>query len=88
MLEVPGEPDPQIWKKQFSRVLSHELYWKNKTYKLKRSIIGAFDCGFNISIQMWEAVDPYEPRYMFLSHILLCPAFALCKELLAGLGVL
>ena len=28
----------EIWKKQFSRVLSHDLYWGNKTYKLKRSI--------------------------------------------------
>ena len=25
-------------KKQFSSVLSHDLYWENKTYKLKRSI--------------------------------------------------
>ena len=25
-------------KKQFSRVLLHDLYWENKTYKLKRSI--------------------------------------------------
>ena len=57
-------------------------------YKLKRSIIGAFDCGFNISIQMWQAVDLYEPRYMFLSHILFCPAFSLCKGLLACSGVL
>ena len=23
---------------QFPRVLSHKLYWENKTYKLKRSI--------------------------------------------------
>ena len=23
---------------KFPRVLSHDLYWKNKTYKLKRSI--------------------------------------------------
>ena len=67
-IEVPGEPDPEIWKKQFSRVLSHDRFWENKTYKLKRSITGAFDCGFNISIQMWQAVDPYEPRYMFLSE--------------------
>ena len=28
----------EIWKKQFSRVLSHDLYWENKTYKLRRSI--------------------------------------------------
>ena len=28
----------EIWKKQFSRVLSHDLYWENKTYKLKRSV--------------------------------------------------
>ena len=25
-------------KEKFSRVLSHGLYWENKTYKLKRSI--------------------------------------------------
>ena len=28
----------EIWKNQFSRVLSHDLYCENKTYKLKRSI--------------------------------------------------
>ena len=28
----------EIWKKQFSRVLSHDLYCENKTYNLKRSI--------------------------------------------------
>ena len=28
----------EIWKKQFSRVLSRDLYWENKTYKLKRSV--------------------------------------------------
>ena len=28
----------EIWRKQFSRVLSRDLYWENKTYKLKRSI--------------------------------------------------
>ena len=27
-----------IWKEKFPRVLSHDLYWENKTYKLKRSI--------------------------------------------------
>ena len=26
-------------KKRFPRVLSHDLYWENKTYKLKRGII-------------------------------------------------
>ena len=50
--EVPGEPDPlsfyklctdmqvnkMIWTEKFPRVLSHDLYWENKTYKLKRSI--------------------------------------------------
>ena len=25
-------------KKKFSRVLSHDLYWENKTYTLKRAI--------------------------------------------------
>ena len=25
-------------KEKFSRVLSHDLYWEKKTYKLKRSI--------------------------------------------------
>ena len=25
----------EIWKKQFPRVLSHDLYWENKTYSLK-----------------------------------------------------
>ena len=29
----------EIWKEQFSRVLSHDLYWENKTYELKRSIL-------------------------------------------------
>ena len=29
----------EIWKKLFSRVLSRDLYWENKTYKLKRSIL-------------------------------------------------
>ena len=28
----------EIWKKQFSRELSHDLYCENKTYRLKRSI--------------------------------------------------
>ena len=28
----------KIWEKQFSTALSHELYWENKTYKLKRAI--------------------------------------------------
>ena len=28
----------EVWKKQFSKVLCHDLYWENKTYKLKRSI--------------------------------------------------
>ena len=47
-IEVPGELDTfvrtyareqdEIWKKQFSRVWPHDLYWENKTYKLKRSI--------------------------------------------------
>ena len=27
-----------IWKKPFSRVLSHDLHWENKTYKLKGSV--------------------------------------------------
>ena len=26
------------FERNFSRVLSHDLYWENKTYKLKRSI--------------------------------------------------
>ena len=30
----------EIWKKQFPRVLSHDLYCENKTYKLKRSVTG------------------------------------------------
>ena len=28
----------EIWKKQFPRELSHDLYCENKTYRLKRSI--------------------------------------------------
>ena len=28
----------KIWKKQSSRVLSYDLHWENKTYKLKRCI--------------------------------------------------
>ena len=32
----------EIGKEQFSRVLSHDLYWKNKTYKLRRSIMLVF----------------------------------------------
>ena len=28
----------EIWKKQFSRELSHDMYCENKRYKLKRSI--------------------------------------------------
>ena len=30
----------EIWKKQFSRVLSRDRYWENKTYKQKRSVVG------------------------------------------------
>ena len=30
----------EIWKKQFTRVSSHDFYWENKTYKLTRSIVG------------------------------------------------
>ena len=53
-IEVPGELHPLSFHKlcvhvhvnkmkfdrnlQFPRVLSHKLYWENKTYKLKRSI--------------------------------------------------
>ena len=28
----------EVWKKQLSKVLCHDLYWENKTYKPKRSI--------------------------------------------------
>ena len=28
----------EILKEQFPRVSSYDLYWENKTYKLKRSI--------------------------------------------------
>ena len=28
----------EVWKKQFSKVLCYDLYWKNKTHKLKSSI--------------------------------------------------
>ena len=27
----------EIWERQFSRVLSHDLHWEYKPYKLKRS---------------------------------------------------
>ena len=52
-IEVPGEYDPLSFQKlridictwirwnlkgEFSRVLSHDLYWETRTYKLKRSI--------------------------------------------------
>ena len=32
----------EIWKKQFSRELSHDLTVVNKTYKLKRSLVPKF----------------------------------------------
>ena len=32
----------EIWKKQFSGVLSQNQLWENKTYKLKRSITQQF----------------------------------------------
>ena len=40
--KVPRELDPLSFHKQFSRVLSHDLYWENKTYKLKRSVVRVF----------------------------------------------
>ena len=30
--------EDEIWKKQISRVLPHDLFWDNKTYMLKRFI--------------------------------------------------
>ena len=37
-LRTYAREQDKIWKTQFSRVLSHDLYWENKTYKLKRSV--------------------------------------------------
>ena len=39
MRTYTGEQN-EIWKKQFSRVLSRDRYWENKTYKQKRSVVG------------------------------------------------
>ena len=53
-IEVPGELDAlsfhklcvdmhltgdKIWKKRFSGILSHDLYWENKRYKQSRFIL-------------------------------------------------
>ena len=37
-VHIYAREQDEIWKKQFSRVLSHDLYCENKRYKLKRSI--------------------------------------------------
>lgn len=38
MLRYARDQD-EILKEQFSRVSSRDLYWENKTYNLKRSVI-------------------------------------------------
>ena len=45
----------EIWKKQFSGVLSHDQLWENKTYKLKRSITQQF---------AWILPDPFLLLYL------------------------